>query len=288
VTPRSPAAPGPRPDGAALERALHAFEQALAEAGLDLLARFSVAALTARLAPLSDADLGLSLFGGADALGVVIGNSRALWTRFETALAAPTGAALAEHAHPLDTYVTAVVRRALETSGLGAEGARVRYAHELEPAPIPIQRIADAAGLATLGPVHLNVHPELGPWLALRAVVSVAAAPSALAGLLASAAPPTRAPCEGCAAPCRDALERALTGAPPSQTSQIPELGAGEPLLALSAESARLVAVRDECPVGRHHRYGLPQLCYHYDKCTAALPRGLPAALGDGDRRPVA
>jgi methylmalonic aciduria homocystinuria type C protein len=96
----------------------------------------------------------------------------------------------------------------------------------------------------------LAIHPQHGPWFALRAVASIDVACPPL---------PTEVerPCAGCSAPCVPALQRALSAS-------------GAPLdsSAVSRHAREWIAVRDACPVGRASRYGLAQLAFHY------APRG--------------
>lgn len=191
----------------------------------------------------------LRIGGGAadDRLALVIGNTRALWPCFEAALWREVR--LQDEPHPLDRYCTEAVATILSA---GPAPIWLRFAHELDPPPpIPIQRVAAAAGLAHLSPSHLSIHPVHGPWIALRAVVVFdVEGPSEHAG----AAPD---PCSGCQTPCLPALERALRPAP-----------ADDPETAWR----RWLQVRDVCPVGRSARYGEDQIHHHYAK-RAHLPR---------------
>jgi methylmalonic aciduria homocystinuria type C protein len=94
------------------------------------------------------------------------------------------------------------------------------------------------------------VHPELGPWLALRAA------------LVLDLTPPeeepgaARDPCSGCAKPCLPALQSALAAG-----------GAG----AVRQHWRAWLAVRDACPEGREARYGEAQIRYHYALDRSAL-----------------
>jgi hypothetical protein len=136
--------------------------------------------------------------GDAAALGLLIGNTRALWAPF---LAAWQGdAALQADPHPLDRYsetrLTALLRE------LSIDGA-LRFAHEPAPRRPAIQRLADVSGLAPLSPVGLNIHPVFGPWIGLRAVLILDRA--------GPAGPPPRLanPCPDCTRTCVPAFERA-------------------------------------------------------------------------------
>jgi methylmalonic aciduria homocystinuria type C protein len=191
---------------------------ALAERGLDLAAPLAVADYNAAVEP------GLHLPGQ---YAVLIGNTRALWPRF-----------LASGKRLLDDYVMESVRAAI-----GQERHEVRWAHDV-PATVAIQRAAAIAGLAHLAPSHLCVHPEYGPWIALRAVV-------VLDRPAPPRAPAVAPPCD-CARGCGPAFERAMAAGEPRSTAEL-------------RDRWRLwLGVRDACPVGRAHRYSEDQILFHY------------------------
>jgi methylmalonic aciduria homocystinuria type C protein len=234
--PDAPDAPGPLAVLAARARV----------AGFDLAASL---ALDARDAP-------LPTFGRARTLAVVIGNTRALWPRFIAAFAADP--ALANDPDPLDRYT----ERSL--APLAPAPAAIYFAHRRYVAPggadgwVPIQRLAERAGLAVVAPSGLAVHPIFGPWIALRALVVLDAAPPPPA-----AAPPVRKPCDcehGCA-PARAVLARA-----------------GDPFDPSSETWRMWAAVRLACPAGREHQYPADQLRYHYTRDLSLLRRA--AGLG--------
>lgn len=207
-------------------------------------------------------------WAGGQAAGLLLGNSRALWPKFLRACSGEL-----QSADPLDEYVEHEVTAALATL---PERAWVGYAHTLRPAPLPFQRIAHHAGLASLGPAHLSIHPELGPWFALRAVIVWDIDGADRASL------PPPSPCQGCAGqPCRQqwaeaiASDQSVAGEPTPRVSPQSDLQK-TPTAEVSARAAPWLAVRDACPIGRQHRYGASQLRYHYDRQLPAL----------GDRRP--
>lgn len=188
------------------------------------------------------APLRLEDFGSAEHLAVVVGNTRALWPVWRAALASDP--ALAACPDPLDTYTVRVLSQVV--SGLGPL-VSLRFAHEGGDRRIAAQRLAHAAGLAYLTETHASVHTLYGPWIALRAAISLA-----VPGPLGP--PPELAhPCQGCARGCLPAFERALTtldGAPSEAN--------------LRAHWQTWLAWRDACPVGRAHRYTDAQIRYHY------------------------
>ena len=188
-------------------------------------------------------------FGRPGALAIVIGNSARLWPVFTRAL--QEDATLGAEEHPLDTYVE---------KALGAAFAEVvvapyvlHWAHRMIPAPIAIQRIAHASGLAHLSPSHLSIHRALGPWLALRAVAVVdVEGPH-------GERPHAYDPCTACAKPCLAALDRAIALSGATRADDV------------EREWQAWADVRDVCPEGKSQRYGDDQLRYHYTKNRSIL-----------------
>jgi methylmalonic aciduria homocystinuria type C protein len=215
---------------------------ALSPDGLDLVWPFSAARYDAAVAPVHR----LPAVGRADALAILVGNSRALWPPFRAALAAAPERREADH--PLDDWVEERVRAAAATLNRACAFA---WAHARGGRVIALQRLCELSGLAAIAPCHLNVHPVFGPWIALRAVVVIDAPPPASPRHNPS-------PCAGCPAPCVPAFAQARERA----------RGAADPLRAAWRD---WLAVRDACPVGRAHRYDEAQLLYHYTKDRALL-----------------
>jgi methylmalonic aciduria homocystinuria type C protein len=217
-------------------------------AGLDLVAPLQVAWYNRVV----EAEFRLPDFERAGALAVLIGNTRALWPCFVGAL--HRSPALLQAEHPLETYVVGRVEEAL-----AAVRPRwlARWAHQTDPAPVAMQRLAEVAGLAALAPSHLSVHPVYGPWISLRAVVIVDMDGPA------GSPPRIQSPCDDCERRCMAVFRRALEAAgPPAQTHA-----------ALEAHWEQWLAVRDACPIGREHRYDDEQARYHYTKDREILRR---------------
>lgn len=213
------------------------FLQECSETGFDIAKVFSTGSWNAEAGESER----LPSFDREDSLAVIIGNSRALWKPLtDTYRANPE--ALGDN--PVETYAARVLGRAAQRFG-GAHW--ILWAHVLEPAAIPIQRIADAIGLAALSPAHLSIHPRFGPWIALRAVV-VFDVP-----WTAEDTHPIENPCGGCETACRPAFDRALREDP---------RGEHWPTWA---------AIRDNCPHGQAYRYSDAQVRYHYTKDVAYL-----------------
>jgi cyanocobalamin reductase (cyanide-eliminating) / alkylcobalamin dealkylase len=218
----------------------------LTERGLDLVHPFQVGWYNGQM---RDAARCLPDLGRTTALGLLIGNTRAFWPLFRTALDA--------HAHlqsaldPVDLYTSDAVLSAFSVLELRWI---VRWAHDLEPEPLPIQRIAWATGLAMLSPSHLSVHPVHGPWIALRAVAIVDIdGPD-------GGAPACVDHCTKCHKPCVEALQLALNG-----THHTPDAES------LERDWESWVGVRDACPIGAGARYCDEQIRYHYTKLRRLL-----------------
>jgi methylmalonic aciduria homocystinuria type C protein len=132
----------------------------LAAAGFDIAHTFDTAALARQP--------GLAMLAGPERLGILIGNTRALWPPFTAALGDP---ALAAESDPLDRYTERVIEATFA-------GARLYYGHRRHGGVfVPLQRLAAATGLGALAPNQLVIHPIYGPWFALRAVAVVEGEP---------------------------------------------------------------------------------------------------------------
>jgi hypothetical protein len=220
------------------ERILGELCPVLSEAGFDLVAPLQVGWYNQRVAPA----FRLTDWGSARHLGLVIGNTRALWAKFLAALAAD--AELASAAQPLDSYTERCLRGALLALDLPCS---VRFAHSVGEERVAMQALAHAAGLAYLSESHLSVHAVYGPWIGLRAAVSFGVPGPG------GPAPTLPHPCGGCGGGCLPAFRRvarALSG----------QLDAA----AARAHADLLLACRDACPTGREHRYEASQIGYHY------------------------
>jgi methylmalonic aciduria homocystinuria type C protein len=223
---------------------LDLFVAAAKSWGFDLVQPFSLDWLDDDTVPFRLPD-----FGRGNAMGVIVGNTRALWPRFMRALR--DDVSLRREEHPLDMYV---VRSIGEAARQIPVANVVFWAHEIQPEPMPVQRIAEAAGLAKISPSHLSIHPRFGPWIALRAVLMLDAE-----GPISPRIPALDF-CSGCTSPCVKALERALDASGTNER----ELQ-GDPTAVARAWRAWL-EVRSVCPVGSDHRYDEEQAEYHYAK----------------------
>ncbi len=113
---------------------------------------------------------GWEVLAGEARLGVLIGNTRALWPVFTAAIKDPGP-------DPLDHYTETTLSAAFPT-------ARIWYAHRpYAESFLPFQKLAVATGLGALSDGGLVIHPIYGPWLALRAVVVLDGEPIARASI---------------------------------------------------------------------------------------------------------
>lgn len=214
-------------------------------AGLDLLRAFQVGWYNRAV----EEPYRLPDLGHPSRLGVLIGNTRALWAPFLAALRRDP--ARLDAAEPLDDYVMATVTDALRPLPLRWH---VRWAHDAA-APVAMQRLAHVAGLAHLAPSHLSVHQVYGPWVALRAAV-----------VIDTHGPPDPPPapdnpCADCEHHCMAAYRRAVEAAGDATATHA----------ALAGHWTAWLAVRDACQTGRSHRYGDDQVRYHYTKDREVL-----------------
>jgi len=213
------------------------WTKALGAHGFDLVQSFDVCSYNRSPVGLGS-DFRLPSFGQPSALGLVVAHGAALWDVFVTAIRGSES--LRHSSAPLDHYTEQVV---LDLQRRTSTASVAFFSHRTAPV-VPIQRIAHVAGLAGLSPSHMSVHPRLGPWLGLRAVVVFEAAAEP------NATPAAVYACEGCSAPCLGALERAQA-TPESWQAWL--------------------SVRESCPVGPDARYSDRQIRYHYTKDRTLL-----------------
>lgn len=174
-------------DGRRVDDALTASIAQLADAGFDLVHAFDAAA-----AAREPGWERLAEPARATRVGLLVGNTRALWPRFVAAMRDPV---LAAERDPLDRYTERTLEAAFPV-------APIEYGHRLYgDAFLPFTRLAVATGLGALASSNLVIHPIYGPWFALRAVILVAGQPPVRL--------PIAAPCT-CVPACRTTLDTAL------------------------------------------------------------------------------
>ena len=216
--------------------------------GFDLHAYFSVLEYNRVVDP----RFALPVGEAPNPIGVLIGNTRAIWPHFIAYLRANPD--VIEHDNPLEQYTEKSVYEVLESAPVSVA---VRFSHQMAPAPVAMQELAQLAGLGSLSASHLNVHPVYGPWISMRAVVVFDAFSGAVFKEPAAACTPA------CEDRCRELFESTM-GAMKSRTH-----------LEIRAHWRDWVAVRDSCSTGRTYRYGEDQLAYHYTHDKAILRRAI-------------
>lgn len=218
--------------------------QRLLACGLDLVQVFDIARYNELIAD-HETLAPLPQFGRRGALAFLVGNTKALWPVFTQAYQADADLQIC--ADPLDTWVGHVLNGCLSDLPQRSE---LRFSHDPGEGLVSMLHLAQASGLAHVGPAHLAVHRDHGTWFGLRGVIIVDAEPPR--------APPESVapPCKGCVAPCVEALDAALA------TTSTTEIASAWPVW---------LAVRDACPVGTASRYSEAQIRYHYTKDRAVL-----------------
>lgn len=202
-------------------------------------------------------------FGGAV---VVIGNGgRRFWTVYREHLTQHPEQADVEH--PLDaftTYVMATVAVPV-ADRLGAHPS-LRMPFQPTSPPLSFVHLAEAAGLGRRGLLGVLIHPEFGPWMALRGALLVDAAP---------AAPRPAAgfdPCPGCRdRPCITACPGAAVSAPDGW--DVPacidfRVASGD-----ANPCADRCHARVACVYGRSHCYPPDALAHHQQRAFAVMRR---------------
>lgn len=214
----------------------------LSEAGFHLVAEGVVGPYNDELREL-DAGFVLPDFGRRDARVVLIGNGAELFDAIREA--AREDEALRLSRDPIDHYAKTRIEAILRESETPHE---LRFTFDAPPRAFAAVRLARALGLAEMGPSMLAIHPERGPYIALRAAIvfdEEGEAPMKLEG-----------PCARCEArPCVPAMNAALEA-----------VGGVKGLnrASIKREVEAMLRARTACPVGEAHRYPEPLLRYHY------------------------
>ncbi len=239
-----------------------ALAERLAAFGLDRVHVADAAAWDERASPTQRSE---AVLPGARAVLVVSSSGGWLWERFVADLRADPRR-LSEELHPLDAFVRRAVGAA--DGALGAVPRRWVFLDAEEPVTLDARRLAELAGVGVRSRLGLLLHPEAGPWIAVRAFCFLAAP-------LPSTPPPDFAPCEGC-----DACARACPGA--AFPGGAFDVGRCVAVHRASDVCDLGCASRRACPVGRGHAYPPDAERYHANRRLGrrALRRivGLPDA----------
>lgn len=232
-------------NGNSVDELISQVSERLHPHGLDIVTAFDIAQYNDLIAG-HELLAPVSAFGRRRALGLLVGNTRALWLCFLEACRASEDLQVATD--PLDTWIEGVLIDCVDHVPCKT---RVRFSHDASDARVSMLHMTEASGIAHVGPAHLGVHARYGPWFALRGVIIFDAEPP-------EALRDSPDPCDGCAAPCRAALDTAVSLTGGGRIEESPEAW---------------IAVRDACPVGTGYRYSQDQLRYHYTKDRSVLPQ---------------
>ena len=168
-------------------------------------------------------------------MGYLVGNTSKMWDCFVEWLSQQPN--WSEIVDPLDTFVERTIERCV------GPDARIFWTHETKRYVVPVQRMAHQAGLAYLSAGQFNIHPQFGPWFALRAVVIMAGG-----------------------AACNSRVSNPSTDAIEMESAAL-----FNRLLESKATWQEWLSLRDLYGVGRTHRYSKEQIRYHYTRDKKVL-----------------
>ena len=231
-----------------MEPLLERLRARLAPHGLNLVGTTEIATYDAVVPP---AWL-LGPRAGDARTAVVIGNGGgAFWTAFQRHLAADPAAGRV--ADPLDAFTRQVVGEAIAPLHDELGTARVVFPFELHPLAVSFVHLAECAGLGRRSLLGILVHPEYGPWMALRAAILV---PFAL-----SAPRPADGfdPCPTCVE--RPCITACPVGAVGPSGWDVPRCAAHR--IAAPDDCGSGCHSRIACVYGREHRYPSDAMAFH-------------------------
>ncbi|KJE95690.1 hypothetical protein CAOG_06117 [Capsaspora owczarzaki ATCC 30864] len=190
----------------------------------------------------------METFGRTATLGVLVGNTKAMWNPFLSYLV-ERDFHNAPFANPVQQYTKQVIDEALSSLGPNRPSSRVRYDFSGHPNFVDLQLLGSVSGATYYHPTTvLSIHQQFGPWVAFRAAISL------------------DVPFE--------ATEQQQQPVP----NPVPELeGAAAEAMAIAMQHLsspqRWIDVRNAitAPHAQEHRYTDSQLQYHYTKDLVAL-----------------
>jgi epoxyqueuosine reductase QueG len=230
---------------------LDKITESLAPYGFNLIGTTTILAYEALVPPQYRIS---SLLPGAKTL-VVIGNGGGdFWSGFHAYCETHPGY-LQEREHPLDDYTSTTIETVL-THHLQAANAAYRYLYPFRfwAEPVSFMHLARAANIAGPSILGVVVHPQYGPWMALRAAVL----------LDQEVSMPPQAPGFD---PCPTCQERACIKACPAG-AVAPTTGWDIPAciqhrLRIETDCVDYCHARYDCVYGREYHYPPDELQYH-------------------------
>lgn len=247
--------------GVSAESLPGALGVALAPFGLNVIGVATIAAYDA----LVPARWRIGPDGASPRAAVVIGNGGgAFWAAYQAHLARHPG--FARRLDPLDDFTREIMdwHAAPLAARLGVR-ATLRFPFDASEPPISFVHLSEAAGLGRRSILGVLVHPEFGPWIALRGALLVD-------DEIAAARPAADFdPCPSCVErPCIRACPGDAIGYPAGW--DIPRCI--DHRLAESGACADRCHARFDCVYGRAHRYPAAALVYHQQRAFAVMARG--------------
>jgi hypothetical protein len=245
---------------------------ALARFGLNLIGAAPPAAYDA-LVPATH-----RIASGARAASVIVlGNGGgAFWSAYRRHV--HTHPELETHAHPVDEFTRTIMEEeVLPLVARAGVRATLRLPFDSVQPPLSFVHLAEAAGLGRRSILGVLIHPEFGPWIALRGAL--------LIDRSADAPRPAAAfdPCPSCVE--RPCVAACPAGAVTTSSGWDVER-CMEHRLADEAACAQGCHARIACVYGRAHHYPEAALAYHQGRARAVMAshraaRTAAAAPGD-------
>lgn len=215
------------------QKYINILKKSLTPYGIDIIKPFNVSDYN-NLCQNHQSLTPISQFGRENALGLLIGNTKAIWPPFVEHY--KNDLILKKIQNPLDKYVEIAIFKA--SSELPTQ-SEVWFSFHGNENFVSMLHVAEISGLAKISPAQLAVNSEHGFWFGLRAVLVI--------DIDANIQITQAEPCIGCHAPCKDLYDKTI---------------------GLSGE-ARIqgwIDIRKCCPLGKNTPYSENQINYHHRK----------------------
>ncbi len=161
-----------------------------------------------------------------------------------------------ESIDPLDRFLVRVVEAAIR----GEPAAVAGYYFERRDGFADFVGLARASGLGVPSRLGILIHPEFGPWLAIRALILTERVLAPTHGA------PGFDPCSGCPAPCASACPGYALHAPSFDLSRCTAHSRQDPACQVGC------AARRACPVGARYHYEVDGEAHHRVAALAHQP----------------